>query len=191
MVRTRSKNKQENSRSNEIKEWIQSIILAVIIAFILKFFIIDFVYVDGSSMYPTLTDGDRVIVNEIGYRFNEPDYGDIITLHYDASTEYVKRIIAKGGDTISIKDNVVYRNGQPLQEDYINQESYPDFPEVTVPAGKYFVMGDNRAHSSDSRFTDLGFVNRGQIIGKVFFRFWPFTKFGIVESSGYDPGEAS
>lgn len=180
--------KDTSNRSMELKEWIQSIILAVIIAFVLKFFIIDFVFVDGSSMYPTLVDGDRIIVNQIGYRFHEPQYGDIITLHYDANTEYVKRIIGKGGDTISITDNVVYRNGVPLEEDYINTEDYPDFPEVTVPAGEYFVMGDNRAHSSDSRYQDLGFVTRSQIVGKVVFRFWPFTSFGIIESSGYDPG---
>lgn len=183
--------KKKGSAAMEIREWIQSIILAVIIAFVLKFFIIDFVYVDGSSMFPTLTDGDRIIVNQIGYRFSEPDYGDIVTLHYDANTEYVKRIIGKGGDTISISNNVVYRNGEALDEDYINTEDYADFPEVTVPAGKYFVLGDNRAHSSDSRYIDLGFVDRDDIVGKVVFRFWPFTSFGLIESSGYDAGASS
>ena len=186
-----AKQKTENKESRfkkELKEWVQSIILAVIIAFFLKTFIVDFNYVNGSSMYPTLVDGDRLIVNEIGYRFGEPAYGDIVTLHYDQNTEYVKRIIGKGGDKIKIVDNVVYRNGEPLEEDYINTEDYADFPEVTVPAGKYFVLGDNRANSSDSRYVDLGFVDRSAIVGKVFFRFWPFTNFGIVESSGYDPG---
>lgn len=190
MARQEKKNK-ESSKAMELKEWIQSIILAIIIAFIVKFFLFDFVYVDGSSMYPTLVDGDRIIVNQIGYAFGEPNYGDIVTLHYDANTEYVKRIVGKGGDTISIVDNVLYRNGQAIEEDYINTEDYPDFPEVTVPAGKYFVLGDNRAHSSDSRYIDLGFVDRSQIIGKVVYRFWPFTSFGIVESSGYDPGAAT
>lgn len=183
--------KKKQSKSMEVKEWLQSIIFAVIIAFILKFFIIDFVYVDGMSMYPTLNNGDRIIVNLIGYRFSEPSYGDIVTLHYDANTVYVKRIIGKGGDRISIKDNVVYRNGEALDENYINTEDYPDFEEVTVPAGKFFVMGDNRAHSSDSRYINLGFVDRSQIIGKVFFRFWPFNTFGLIESSGYDPGGTS
>lgn len=179
---------KDKSKSLEVKEWLQSIILAVIIAFVLKFFIIDFVYVDGSSMYPTLHDGDRVVVNLIGYRFHEPQYGDIVTLHYDPTTVYVKRVIGKSGDRISIKNNVVYRNGQALGEDYINTEDYPDFEEVTVPAGKFFVLGDNRAHSSDSRYTNLGFVDRDQIIGKVVFRFWPFSSFGVISSSGYDPG---
>lgn len=173
----------------ELKEWLQSIIIAVIIAFVLKMFIVDFAYVDGSSMYPTLKDGERIVVNQIGYRFGEPQYGDIVTLHYDASTEFVKRIIGMGGDRIKIVDNVVYRNGEPLDEPYINTEDYPDFEEVVVPAGKYFVMGDNRAHSSDSRFAGLGFVDRDALIGKVVFRFWPFDVFGPVESSGYDAGE--
>lgn len=177
--------KKQQSDSMEVKEWIVSIVLAVVIAFAIKWFIIDFNVVDGSSMYPTLQNGNRIIVNEIGYRFGEPEYGDIVTLHYDKVTEYVKRIIGKGGDKISIKDNVVYRNGEALKEDYINTEDYADFAEVTVPAGEYFVMGDNRAHSSDSRYTNLGFVKRSAIVGKVVFRFWPFNEFGVIQDPVY------
>ncbi len=174
------KGSEARSEKSEAREWIQAVIIAVLIAFGIKFFLFDFVRVDGSSMYPTLQNNNRVIVNKIGYRLGDPEYGDIVILSFDQSTEYVKRIIGKGGDTISIKDNVVYRNGEPLVETYINNEDYPDFDEVTVPEGSYFVLGDNRNHSSDSRFASLGFVERDRIDGKVVFRIFPFSEWGSV-----------
>lgn len=171
----------EKSKSGlELREWIQSALIAIILAFIIKMFLFDFVMVQGSSMYPTLEQGDRLIVNKIGYTIGEPDYGDIVILSYSASVEYVKRVIGKGGDTISIKNDVVYRNGQALTEDYINTQPYEDFAEVTVPEGTYFVMGDNRANSSDSRYPSLGFVKKDAIDGKVIFRIWPFNEIGTV-----------
>lgn len=165
----------------EVMEWVKSIVLAVVLAMVIKFFFFDFVIVDGSSMFPTLQNGERLVINKIGYHFTEPDYGDIITLDYDQNTEYVKRIIANGGDTIEIINEVVYRNGVPLDEPYVNPQPYASFEEVTVPSGHYFVMGDNRANSSDSRYMSLGFVPRENIIGKVIFRFWPLSAWGRVE----------
>lgn len=166
---------------SEAWSWIMSILIAVVLAFIIKTFLIDTALVIGSSMAPTLTDGDRLIVNKIGYTIGEPEYGDIVTLHATEDDDYVKRIIGKGGDTIKIEKNTTYRNGEPLSEPYINQETYPDFAEVSVPEGYYFVMGDNRANSSDSRFQSLGFVARSDLVGKVFFRYWPLSHFGFPE----------
>lgn len=174
------KEDQESKGNLELKEWIQSAVIAIVLAFIIKMFLFDFVMVQGSSMFPTLVEGDRLIVNKIGYTIGEPDYGDIVILSYSESVEYVKRVIGKGGDTIEIKDMVVYRNGEPLSEDYINTKSYEDFSEVTVPIGTYFVMGDNRANSSDSRYASLGFVERDAIDGKVIFRIWPLSEIGLV-----------
>lgn len=167
----------------EAKEWIQSIIIAVLLAFFIKFFIFDFVRVDGSSMYPTLVNNDRVVVWKVGYYFHEPEYGDIVILEFNRSTEYVKRVIGKGGDTIEIRDNVVYRNGEALDEPYINDEAYPDYGPITVPDGEYFVMGDNRAHSSDSRYVSLGTISKDRIDGKVVFRIWPLDTWGSVYST--------
>ncbi len=159
-------------------EWVKSILIAVILAFVIKMFLFDFVLVQGSSMFPTLENGDRLVINKIEYTIGSPDYGDIVVLNYSRNVEYVKRVIAKGGDTISIVNQVVYLNGEALSEDYVNTEPYDDFNEVTVPQGKYFVMGDNRANSSDSRYVSLGFVDEDAIVGHVIFRFWPFTKLG-------------
>lgn len=172
--------KQSTSKKSEVKEWIQSISLAIIVAFVIKFFIFDFAYVDGKSMYPTLDGGDRLIVSKFTYFLDEPDYGDIVILHYKHNVEYVKRVIGKSGDTIEIVNNIVYRNGKALTEPYINDEPYQNFPLTTVPENSYFVMGDNRAHSTDSRSPSLGFVDRSAIIGKVVFRMLPFTKAGTL-----------
>lgn len=174
------KEDQESKGNLELKEWIQSAVIAIVLAFIIKMFLFDFVMVQGSSMFPTLVEGDRLIVNKIGYTIGEPDYGDIVILSYSDSVEYVKRVIGKGGDTIEIKNMVVYRNGEPLEEDYINTDPYEDFAKVTVPEGTYFVMGDNRANSSDSRYPSLGFVEKDAIDGRVIFRIWPFTEIGTV-----------
>lgn len=168
----------QNESKSEAMEWVKSILIAVILAFVIKMFLFDFVLVQGSSMFPTLENGDRLVINKIEYTIGSPDYGDIVVLNYSRNVEYVKRVIAKGGDTISIVNQVVYLNGEALSEDYVNTEPYDDFNEVTVPQGKYFVMGDNRANSSDSRYVSLGFVDEDAIVGHVIFRFWPFTKLG-------------
>lgn len=172
---------EEKSNKTEIKEWVQSALIAIILAFIIKMFLFDFVLVQGSSMFPTLEEGDRLIVNKIGYTIGEPAYGDIVILSYSDNIEYVKRVIAMSGDTIEIKDMVVYLNGESLDENYINFKPYDDFKAVTVPEGSYFVMGDNRANSSDSRFSALGFVDEKDIDGKVVFRLWPFDAIGGIK----------
>ncbi|MGL6293454.1 signal peptidase I [Eubacterium aggregans] len=171
---------QKRERS-ELREWIQSIVIAVVLAFVIKMFLFDFVLVQGSSMFHTLKNGDRLVINKIEYSIGAPDYGDIVVLNYSKNVEYVKRVIAKGGDTIAIKDQIVYLNGQPLDEAYVNPDPYEDFEMVTVPEWKYFVMGDNRANSSDSRYQSLGFVDEDAIIGHVIFRFWPLNTFGVVK----------
>jgi len=173
--------KKPRREKSELREWIQAIVIAVVLAFIIRMFFFDFVMVDGLSMYPTLNDGDRLIVNKLEYKVGEPEYGDIVILHYNQTVEYVKRVVAVGGDTIAIRDEVVYLNGEVLNEPYINPDPYEDFSEVTVPEGEYFVMGDNRANSSDSRYADLGFVSEDQMVGHVMACYWPFSDFGGVE----------
>ena len=177
---SQNENRKVKKEHSEAREWIQSIIIAVVLAFVIKMFLFDFVLVQGSSMHPTLENGDRLIINKIEYRLGEPDYGDIVILNYSSSVEYVKRVIAKGGDTIAIKDQVVYVNGEPIDEPYVNTDPYGDFPEVTVPEGTYFVMGDNRENSTDSRSLMVGFVPVKNIMGKAVWRIWPFSKFGSV-----------
>lgn len=165
---------------SEAWEWIRTIIIAVVIALVIKSFFFDTARVVGSSMVPTLENGDFLLVNKIGYRLGEPEFGDIVILEANAQDEYVKRVIGLPGDTIEVKDQVAYRNGEALDEPYINPGTYPDYPKITVPEGKYFVMGDNRGNSKDSRFADLGPIEKERIESHAIFRYWPFNRGGTL-----------
>ena len=172
---------KKHKQKSELREWIESAAFAVILALLIKFFLFEFVLVEGNSMFPTLHDNDRLVVTKIQYFFDEPKFEDIIILNYSDSVEFVKRVIGKPGDSIEIKDSVVYLNNEPLKETYINTESYADFEKVIIPKGTYFVLGDNRNNSRDSRFEDVGFINEDEIVGKVVFRIYPFNHMGIIE----------
>lgn len=172
---------QEKKPKSEAREWIESAAIAIALALLIKFFIFEFVLVEGSSMNPTLENGDRLVVTKYQYYFSDPEYSDIIILKYTNSIEFVKRIVAEGGDTIEIKDMVIYVNGKPVEEDYTDESVYPDYKKTVVPEGSYFVLGDNRDNSRDSRFTDVGFISKEDIVGKVIFRLYPFDKIGKID----------
>jgi len=142
-------------------------------------------------MRDTLLEGDRILVNKLIYRFREPERGEVIVFKFpkDRKRDFIKRLIALGGETVEIKDGDIYINGKMLTEPqtirqnyYYNREDwiYGRSNEViTVPENVYFVLGDNSAHSSDSR--NWGFVNRKEVIGKAFFIYWPPRRWKIVE----------
>lgn len=144
--------------------------------------------VSGSSMEPTLTDGDNLIVDKISYRFNEPKRFDIIVFpfQYQENTYYIKRIIGLPGETVQIdEDGVIYINGEVLYESYgreiIDSDKIGIAEEpITLGPDEYFVLGDNRNHSSDSRIPEVGNINKDQIIGRAWLRIWPFDNFGII-----------
>jgi len=131
--------------------------------------------VDGLSMAPTLQDQDRLIVNKLAYRIGDPKVGDIVMLYYPLKPEksFVKRIIAEEGDQVRIVDGRVFRNDVQLDDSFVPQEyrSHDDWGPQVIPEGYYFVMGDHRNNSSDSRH--WGFVPKKYIIGKVQLRWWP------------------
>ena len=131
--------------------------------------------VEGQSMAPTLIDQDRLIVNKLIYRLGEPRRSDIVMLYYpiDPDKSFVKRVIAEEGDTFRIENGLVFVNDVPVRDDYVPQgfKSYEDYGEQVVPQGYYFVMGDHRNKSSDSRH--WGMVPKKYIIGKVQVRWWP------------------
>ena len=172
-------------RGQGMLEWYEALISAALVLVLVFSFVFRIIQVDGSSMVPTLTNGDKLIVWGAGYT---PERGDVVIV--DSYTTYgkplVKRIIAKGGDTISIdyETGTVTVNGEVLQEDYIAEPTSlgydVEFPH-TVPDGTVFVMGDNRNQSLDSRSSYIGCIDEQDILGKVLVCFLPFADFGVVK----------
>ncbi len=178
----------------DVKEFIQSLVIAAVLAFFIITFIAQSFVVDGQSMEPTLHDGERLFVNKFIYRFKEPQRGDIIVFTPSGAPDkkYIKRVIGLPGDTIYIRDGKTYLNGEPLEEEYINEKMLGNFGPYQVPEKSVFVMGDNRNHSADSRFPGIvGYVNYDSISGKAFWVYWPITKMRIISHHNYEdlPGK--
>ncbi|MGI5997238.1 MAG: signal peptidase I [Lutispora sp.] len=167
----------------EIISWIKLIATAFIIAFVLKTFIFQIAYVKGPSMEPTLYEGQILIVSKLNYRIGAPKRGDIVVLSDNLEhKDLIKRVIGLPGEKIDIRDGFVYINGELLEEKYISVPTYEyGFEGSKVPEDKYFVLGDNRPESRDSRSGSLGFVERENIMGKAVFRLWPLNKIGTIE----------
>ena len=166
-------------------EWYEALISAALVLVLIFSFFFRIIQVDGASMVPTLQNGDKLIVWGAGYT---PERGDVVIV--DSYTAYgkplVKRVIAKGGDTISIdyEAGTVTVNGELLQEDYIAELTYLGYDVTfpyTVPEGTVFVMGDNRNNSLDSRSSYVGCIDERDILGKVLVCFLPFSDFGVVK----------
>ena len=162
---------------HEVLDWIYSIVVALFLAMVIHIFLFVPTKISGNSMYPTLTNGEYLIVSKINHVFRQaPDYGDIvnyIAIFNRSGQEHnvwVKRVIGKGGDQLAFHDGHVYRNGEKLEEPYINEPmEFSMDGTYTVPDGTVFVIGDKRNHSSDSRF--IGPVPVDHVLGKVAIQF--------------------
>jgi len=160
---------------DELIAWVKTLVSAAVYAVLIVTFGFQVARVEGRSMAPTLEDQDRLIVNKLVYRIADPRRSDIVMLYYplDPEKSFVKRVIAEENDTVRIVDGRVYVNDVPLPDDYIPEEyrSHDDWGPQVIPEGYYFVMGDHRNNSSDSRH--WGMVPKKYIIGKVQVRWWP------------------
>ena len=160
----------------EIISWIKTIILAMVLAGAVNSFLIVNAEVPTGSMENTIMAGDRILALRTSYWFDEPEAGDIAVFRYpddlSGKTLYVKRIIGTEGDIIEVADGEVYVNGEKLTEDYIAETTLGDFGPYIVPEDSYFMMGDNRNHSLDSRFWENKYVHEDEILGKVVLRYY-------------------
>jgi signal peptidase I len=162
--------------------WLRDLIISLAIAAFIIIFLYQPVKVEGVSMMPSLEDQERIFVNKFVYRLEPIERGDVVVFRYprDPSKSYIKRVIAVAGDRLRIDGGQVYVNGEPLDETYV-PPAYTDarsYPEITVPADSYFVLGDHRSMSSDSR--EFGPFDQSYIYGKAVFGYWPMDKLGRV-----------
>lgn len=183
------KNKNDNEVKQEApksatKEIVDSIIVAFVIAIFIRTFFLGVYTIPSGSMLETLQIGDFILVNKLSYKFSDPKHDDIVVFEYplNPKLDYIKRVIGVPGDVIEIKDKIVYRNGEKLDPDYVQYKNGFSFdmadnvPKFTVPKGFYFMMGDNRDNSEDSRF--WGYVREDAIVGKAFIIYWSWGENG-------------
>ena len=180
-------------------DFIEAIVFALAIFVVVYLFLIQPNQVKGGSMYPTFKDGQFIFTDKVTYRFGPPKRGDVVVFRSPKNSEidFIKRIIGLSGETIKISAGKVYVNGALLDEsDYLGldvntgpEAALGENQEFVIPEGKYFVMGDNREHSSDSR--DFGPVVPSEFVGRVFFRCWPISDFGKTETPQYQITQGS
>ena len=163
--------------------WTRDLCLSVFLAVIVILFLYQPVKVEGTSMMPTLDDQERIFINKFVYRFESIDRGDTVVFWYpgDPTKSYIKRVIGIPGDRVEVDEGTVIINGKPLEEEYVPAE-FRDSSSMTarrVPPGEYFVLGDHRSSSNDSRA--WGMVPRRYIYGKAVFVYWPLDKLGVLK----------
>jgi signal peptidase I len=167
----------------KLKFWFRDILFAFAIAIFIVIFVVQPVKVEGTSMQPQLVDQERIFVNRFIYRFKDIQRGDIVVFWYprDHSKSFIKRVLGVPGDEVEIRYGTVYVNGTRVYEPYLNPEfrDHKSFQKVVVPPGQYFVLGDHRNSSNDSR--SWGFVAQQLIYGKAIFSYWPVARVGLVE----------
>jgi signal peptidase I len=170
------------SKRTSVHSWVRDLIVSIAVSTFIIIFLYQPVRVEGTSMLPMLEDQDRLFINKMAYRVGDIHRGDVVVFLYphDHAKSYIKRVIALPGDDLRIDHGRVYVNGHFLAEKYVplQFEDERSQPEMIIPENEYFVMGDHRSISSDSR--DFGPVDRDLIYGKAAFVYWPMEQMGVV-----------
>ncbi len=192
IVKNESINDKKDSKKDDegILDWIKSIVVALLIAALIKWLFIDATRVAGNSMLNTLHDGDMLFMNKIGKHFHDYDRGDIVILNAPdfPGRLYVKRVVGLPGDTVTLKDEIVYINDEELKEPYTSVDytlQTSDAYEWYLLDGQYFVMGDNRAEGASNDSRNYGPVQKEEIVGHAFYRFYPFNDMGNIDNNPY------
>ena len=174
-------------------DFLQGIVVVLAIMVMIYLFLLSPQEISGASMEPNFHDGEFILTNKFEYKLHLPERGDIVIFKSpgDKQIDYIKRIIGKPGDTVELKNNAFYVNGVKLDEPYLASDVYifggsflHENEQVIVPPGKYFVAGDNRPHSSDSR--EFGVIPLEDFIVRAMLRYWPFTRAGFIQRPQYN-----
>lgn len=183
----RSMEDKEKSKGifREILDWVIYIGIILLFTYLIITYVGVRTRVSGQSMQPTLHDGDNLLVDKLTYRFRDPKRYEIVVFpyKYEEDTYYIKRIIGLPGETVQIIDGYVYINGKKLEKDYgaeVMQDAGIAEELITLGKDEYFVLGDNRNHSSDSRVPNVGVLNRKDLMGRAWIRIWPFDSIGVI-----------
>ena len=175
----------DHSFRNEIRVWTRDLLIAIGLALIIIVFLYQPVKVEGTSMAPLLSDQERIFINKFVYRFEPIDRGDVVVFWYplDRSKSFIKRVVGLPGETVEIRQGLEYVNGKSMPEPYVppQYEDMSDFGPVRVPRDSYFVMGDHRISSNDSRV--FGPVASRYIYGRAVFAYWPVDHFGSLSTT--------
>lgn len=179
---TEAEETRRASLRREAGIWARDLLVAIGLALVIIVFLYQPVKVEGTSMAPLLSDQERIFINKFVYRFEPIHRGDVVVFWYplDRTKSFIKRVIALPGEAVEIRDGVVFVNGKPLTESYVppQYEDLTDYGPVRVPRNSYFVMGDHRISSNDSRV--FGPVPRQYIYGRAVFAYWPVDHFGSL-----------
>ncbi|MCT2534503.1 signal peptidase I [Aquibacillus koreensis] len=182
-------------KKNEWFDWIKALVVAGLLAFVIRMFVFAPIIVEGPSMLPTLEDEDHMIVNKFSYLLGDPDRFDIVVFHATSEKDYIKRVIGLPGETVEVKDDTLFINGEKVEEKFLEEKkkelannqvytfdfTLEDIPgaSLTIPDDHILVLGDNRTNSTDSRL--LGLISYDQLVGKTSFIYWPLDRIGIIK----------
>lgn len=183
-----SEDQRESRTKSALREIVETVLITLLIYFLVRTFLFENYRVVGNSMAPTLEDSQYLVVSKLDYRLHEPQRGDIIVFRdpNDAGRKLIKRVIGLPGEMLEIKQGQVYINDQLLQESYINSPGLHSRSLTPIPDHYYFVLGDNRNNSSDSR--NWGPLAEAEIVGKAWLSYWPPELWGVLPTVGYAGG---
>ncbi|MCL2216105.1 MAG: signal peptidase I [Defluviitaleaceae bacterium] len=180
------KNRIQNPILRGIAEWLIAIAVAALLFLVVRSFLFRVAHVTGNSMEPTLSHGDMVVLNRLSYIFTSPRVGDIVAFPFpeDPSEFYIKRVVAVPGDIVDLRNGIFFINGYILEDDF-SLEPTVSFGDVSFPVAlgenRFFVLGDNRNGSMDSRFSSVGTIHARDMVGRVAVRIYPFNRLGRVD----------
>jgi signal peptidase I len=177
-----------------LRELVETVVLSLVIFLLIRMVVQNY-RIESHSMMPNFQEGQFILVNKLAFKFSQPQRGEVIVFHNPGNTDedYIKRVIGLPGDTVELREQTVYINGQPLPQPYTTNPLPPGyaFGPQTVPPDHLFVMGDNRPNSRDSRYPEVGPIPEELIVGKAWLRVWPFSAFGLVPHYQLEPGAES